>query len=452
MSTQRFNQDRQREYPQVSAACQWDKALVEHHQKGEVLNNIGRFFTVDLLVEEMKHLNPHAATGIDKVTLKDLRMRQQTEIPTLVNQVRGRTYKCQPNRRAEIRKSDGTPRHLGIQCMRDKLAGAGIKAIFEPVCEAMFSKHSYAYRPGLGCHHALADLENRIVAMQGGFILDLDIEKFFDRVNHSHLMRFIRAMVSDPIILHAIHEFLIAGTLVRDGSRGEMHLVRAGQGTPQGGVTSPLLSNIYLHHAFDTYLTNELSPSIPGGVSFVRYADDIVCLVKDADCANRVRDSINKRLGLYDIPLHPLKSKTLDFRRPDLALDDTGFEKSGFDFLGFRVEWEFTPSGTWRLVKKVANGRTERAVERSRAVFMRRQASGASFGELCEGIRPRVKGFNHYFRFEGCRDGVTTYFYELCKLMESLRFTDDSDQSDEVSHSSSNLPVKFSGRTGARHA
>lgn len=452
VSTQWFNPARQIEGLQASAARPWAIALVENHQKGEVLNNIGRFITVDLLTQELKGLNPHAAAGIDRVTLKDLRLLSQAEIPVLVKQLRNRTYRCKPNRRVIIRKSDGSPRYLGIPCMRDKLVGTGIKAILEPACEEMFSPHSYAYRPGRGCHHALADLESRIAAMQGGFLLDLDVEKFFDRVSHIHLMDFIRQMVSDPIILHAIHETLVAGTLIRDENRGGMHLERTGQGTPQGGVISPLLANIYLHHVFDSYIADVLSPTIPGGVSYVRYADDIVCLVKDAESAIRVRESLDKRFGDYGIPLHPLKSKTLDFRRPDLAVGDTGFERSGFDYLGFRVEWKLTPNGIWKLSKEVASGRPERGIEKTRVIWTRSNRLGMTNSELSASLNSRVIGFGKYYCFDECRDGVETYGYGLAKLLESLRLKDDSDQFDEDPHSSKYLPLSSWADAGARHA
>jgi len=452
VNTLRFNRNHQTDHHPVSAVRPWAAALKEKHQNGEILNSIGHFFTVGLLTEELKRLNSESATGTDGVTCKDFRRVAPTEIPILVDQIRSRRYKCQPNRRATILKADGSPRHLGIPCMRDKLVGAGIKAILEPICEGMFSEHSYAYRPGRGCHHALADLGSRIALMQGGFILDLDVEKFFDRVSHNHLMDFVREMVSDPIILHAIHEFIVAGTLIQGGSRGQMHFERTGQGTPQGGVISPLLANIYLHHVFDTYVTRVLSPSIPGGVSFVRYADDMICLVRDAESAIRVRESLDQRFGTYGISLHPYKSRTLDFRRPDRAVGDTGFEKTGFNFLGFRVEWNLTPSGGWKLSMKIASGRIQKGVARTRDVWMKNPGLYTSKIHLLESLHRRITGFGRYFRFEECSEGVQAYGSELGKLAENFGLKDDSVLLGVDPRSSNYLPLKSQAGRGAAHA
>ena len=455
MITQRINQNRQRSGRQASAARLWVSTLVEKHQNGEILNNIGRFINVELMLDAIEKLNPVAAAGIDRVTVKDFRQRPLAEIQALVSEVLSRRYRCKPNRGVVIPKPGSTDtRILGVQCCRDKVVGAALKELLEPVCEAMFSPYSFGFRPGRSCHQAIAELEQRIVAMQGCFILDLDVQKFFDRVQHDHLMVILRKLVSDPIILHAFSEFLRAGILIRDESRGGMKLVRAGQGTPQGGVTSPLLANLYLHEVFDSYLRTELGPSIPGGMSFVRYADDIVCMVKDAESARRVRESLDKRFGYYGIPLHPAKSKTFDFRRPDLDGDGTEFERSGFNFLGFRIEWDLSRTGAWKLSKRPAAGRTDRSLGNAKLSLEKKLGLGHSSKMIRGSAQAMVNGFEAYFKFDDCQEDVQFYQYELKKVLASLRIQEEEISEDDSLLTSTFLPLKFgagSGESCAKH-
>ena len=430
VDTQRSNQDWQNVGHQESAACHRHTTSTETHHQNRVLTSLGHCITPSLLSQVLKRLNPKAAPGVDHVTFQDFCTRQDSEIPDLVNDLLSRRYKCRPNRRVEIEKTGGTGiRTLGIPCFRDKLAGAGVKALLEPHFEEIFLPQSYGYRPGRSCHGALVDLTNHLAERQGGFIVNLDIRKFFDEVPHDLLMAFFRQKVKDPILTHAVWEFLSAGTLVRNRNIGGMDLVKAGRGTPQGGTTSPLLSNLYLHHVLDCYLAHEVSPSIPGGAYFTRYADDVVCVVSSQDLAKRLLNRAEERLSRYGLELNRSKSLITDFRNPGLTSGVRTDEEHAFEYLGIKVKWEQGPSGTWQLVGSPAEGRTNRAIQKARAAVVAKLKLGQPKKQIEHTVAAMVTGFERYFSTQGCREEVHYYKYEMGKLLESLRFEQDGPNS-----------------------
>ena len=278
---------------------------------------------------------------------------------------------------------------------------------------------------------ALDGLIHHLETNGGGFIIDADISKFFDMVPHDALMSFIRLKVKDPIILHSIWEFLSAGTLVSGEHRGELLLVKSTKGTPQGGVISPLLANIYLHHGLDEFIVTEISPSIIGGVQFYRYADDVVCVMREREQAVRVLDMVARRLGEYGLQLNMTKTKILDCRRPDLIEGDIARDGRSCIYLGHEVKWERSHEGTWKIVSRPAVGRTQLALQKAKANIREKVVSGCTAGQIRSSIISAITGFQSYFRSEGCRDDGQYYSSELGKLLDYIRCAKDTDLVDE---------------------
>ena len=227
--------------------------------------------------------------------------------------------------------------------------------VLEAVYEQDFVDCSYGFRPGRSAHDALAELQHRAVRMDGGWVLEVDIRAFFDTVDRACLRELLCQRVRDGVLLRLIGKWLNAG--VQEG--GVLSYPAAG--TPQGGVASPLLANIYLHEVLDTWFEREVKPRLRGQAVEIRYADDLVFLFSDEADARRVMDVLPKRLGKYGLTLHPDKTRLLDFRRPTHR-DDGGPGPGTFDLLGFTHYWGKSRRRFWVVKQKTAKDRRSRSL------------------------------------------------------------------------------------------
>ena len=231
----------------------------------------------------------------------------------------------------------------------------------ESVYEQDFRDCSFGFRPGRSAHDALQTLWEQTMAMGGGWVIDLDIQGFFDVLDHRHLRGFLDQRVRDGVLRRAIDKWLKAGVL-EDG-----RVSRSASGTPQGGVVSPLLANIYLHHVLDVWFTTEVQPRLRGRSVLVRYADDMVIVIERESDAHRVLAVLSKRLGRFGLTMHPEKSRLVRFRRPRFGWrpgqDGDGFPPPGtFNFLGFTHYWGIARNGGWVLKRKTAKDRLRRSL------------------------------------------------------------------------------------------
>ena len=273
------------------------------------------------------------ATGIDGVTAAEYEANLETNLLGLLARIKSGRYKAPPVRRSYIPKADGSQRPLGIPTFEDKVAQRAIAMVLEAVYEQDFRACSHGFRPGRSAHDALRVLFEVITWQRQHWVLDVDIRKYFDSIPHHHLRAFLDQRVTDGVIRRMIDKWLKAGVL-EDG------LLRlATEGTPQGGVISPLLSNIYLHHVLDQWFEDEVKPRLQGKASLVRYADDFVMTFESCRDAECVLEVLGKRLGRYGLTLHPDKTRSIDFRPQRRGGTPPGCSQPRFDFLGFTHTW-----------------------------------------------------------------------------------------------------------------
>jgi group II intron reverse transcriptase/maturase len=236
--------------------------------------------------------------------------------------------------------------------------------VLEAIYEQSFLVCSYGFRPGRSAHQALRLVQSQTVKMAGRWVLEIDIRRFFDTLDHGQLRDIVRKRVRDGVLLRLISKWLNAGVM-EDGA-----IVYPEAGTPQGGVISPLLANIYLHEVLDEWFVRQVAPRLVGRAVLVRYADDVVIIFGNEQDARRVFDVLPKRFEKYGLTLHPEKTRLVDFRRPDrraLPSPDNGDVRSRpgtFDLLGFTHYWAKSRKGYWVVKQKTAADRLRRALKR----------------------------------------------------------------------------------------
>jgi RNA-directed DNA polymerase len=302
------------------------------------------------------------ATGVDGQSGTDYEADLMDNLRSLLDRAKSGTYIAPPVRRAYIPKA-GSPsekRPLGIPTFEDKLLQRAVVMVLELIYEQDFRDCSYGYRPGRSAHQALDALWQGIMAMGGGWVLDVDVRKFFDTIDHGHLREFLKRRVRDGVLLRLIGKWLNAGVL-EDGS-----ITVPESGSPQGGVISPLLANVFLHYVLDEWFAEEVQPRLKGSSFLIRYADDFVMVFQHEADARRVLDVLPKRFAKYGLTIHPEKTRLAAFLSPATEPPPTApagaCPPASFDLLGFTHFWGRSRKGTWVVKRKTAKSRFNRAL------------------------------------------------------------------------------------------
>jgi group II intron reverse transcriptase/maturase len=296
----------------------------------EQFTNLLSHVKVPLLREAYQRLRRGAAAGIDEVTWEEYGRGLEARLLDLQDRIHRGSYHPQPVRRVHIPKGDGRTRPLGIPSVEDKVVQQAVRMVLEPIYEAMFVGFSYGFRRGRSPHDALDALAEAI-DRKVSWVLDADIRSFFDTIDHGWMQRFLEHRIGDRRMVRLLMKWMRAGVM----EDGELHKVK--EGTPQGGIISPLLANIYLHYVLDLWACQWRKKQARGEVYIVRYCDDFVMGFQREQDARAMRAALAKRLAKYGLELHPEKTRVLQFGR----FAREGRERRGegkpetFDFLGF---------------------------------------------------------------------------------------------------------------------
>lgn len=325
--------------------------------------SLSHHIDIDWLREAYRRTRKDGATGVDGQSADEYAANLEDNLQSMLDRAKSGTYRAPPVRRVHIPKADGKQmRPIGIPTFEDKVLQRAVTMVLEAVYEQDFLPCSYGFRPARSAHDALKAIQHEAVCMAGGWVLDIDIRKFFDTLDHAHLRGILRRRVRDGVLLRLIGKWLQAGVL----EDGELSYPNAG--TPQGGVISPLLANVYLHEVLDLWFEREVKPRLSGHAFLVRYADDFVVVFSCEQDARRVLDVLPKRFVKYGLTLHPEKSRLVEFRRPDRRPPDEGGNAGRpgtFDLLGFTHFWGMSRKGKWVVKRKTAKNRLSRALRRA---------------------------------------------------------------------------------------
>jgi len=325
--------------------------------------SLAYFIDIDWLREAFALVRKDGATGVDGQTGADYAADLEGNLRSLLERAKSGTYHAPPVRRVRIPKAGSATgtRPLGIPTFEDKVLQRAVVLVLESIYEQDFQSCSYGFRPGRSAHQALGDLWRRSMDLGGGWVVDVDIRKFFDTIDHGHLRDFLKRRVRDGVLLRLIGKWLNAGALEAGV------LTHPEAGSPQGGVISPILANLFLHSVLDEWFTREVQPRLKGESFLIRYADDFVMGFQHEADARRVLAVLPKRFERYGLTIHPEKTRLVRFERPphDSGREDSGGEDSPgtFDFLGFTHSWGRSRSGTWVVKRKTAKGRFQRGVK-----------------------------------------------------------------------------------------
>lgn len=337
-------------------------AKLAKEMPGAVLTTLAHHIDIAWLKEAYRRTRKDAAPGIDGRTGRDYAEALESNLQSLLERAKdGDRYRAMPVRRVEIPKGDGRMRPLGIPTFEDKVLQRAVAMVLEAVYEQDFRDCSYGYRRGRSAHDGLKAVRAHMMEMRGGWVLEADIEAFFDTVDHAKLREILSQRVRDGVILRLIGKWLNAGVMK------EGYVYYPGEGTPQGGVISPVLANVFLNEVIDQWFEHQVKPRLRGQAHLVRYADDLVMIFKREDDARRVEAVLPKRLGKYGLQLHPEKTRLIPFLQPGYGTRPTrrdGNRPGTFDFLGFTHYWGRTRKGGWAMMRKTAANRLRRALGR----------------------------------------------------------------------------------------
>jgi RNA-directed DNA polymerase len=359
------------------------------------------------LREAYRRTRKDAAMGVDGMTATEYEVNLDERLHDLLERFKSGTYKAPPVRRVYIPKDEkgNEKRPIGIPTLEDKVLQRAVVMLLEPIYEVDFLDGSYGFRPGRSQHQALTALREAIRDVRGGrLVLEIDIRKFFDTMKHQHLAAMLKRRVCDGVVLRMIGKWMKAG--VMEGAT--VHFPE--EGSPQGGVISPLLSNIYLHEVLDVWFEREIKPRLNGTARIVRFADDAVLVFESKRDAERVHRVLPKRFAKYGLALHPEKTRLLSFGKPSAMVVNSG----SFDFLGFTHYWGKTRKGYWAMMRKTMKKRLKRAIVRVNEWC--RCNRHEPLKEQWKTLSAKVRGHYQYY-------GVSCNYRSLSNFLEEVKWS-----------------------------
>jgi len=366
-------------------------------------------------LEEAYHRTRKDGTaGIDDVTGKEYAENLHENLQNLLDRLQSGTYKAPPVKRGHIPKGTGETRPIGIPTFEDKIAQRAVVMLLEPIYEHDFYDSSFGFRPKRSAHQALDEVWKATMAVSGGYVLEVDIRKFFDTLDHKHLREFVLRRVRDGVLRRLIGKWLKAG--VMEGGSVSF----SDSGTPQGGVISPLLANIYLHYVLDEWFEQQVKPVMRGKCRLIRFADDFVIVFQLKYDAERVMNVIPKRFEKYGLTVHPDKTKLIDFRSPthferrreEKSNDDkTKRKPETFDLLGFTHYWGKSQKGNWAVKRKTMKSRLARSIQKIEQWCRtnRHRPIREQWKELCA----KVRGHYGYYGITGNIQCIRKFLYQV---------------------------------------
>jgi len=386
-------------------------AEIARRDKRCKIDNVAYLLNESNLNECFWMLKDGKATGIDGVGLEEYGKQLDTNLCSLVDRMKRNTYRPQRVRRTYIPKANGKLRPLGIPATEDKIVQKGIARILESIYEQDFLDFSYGFRPGRGCHQALGRLDKIIMTLPVNHVIDADIKGFFDNVSHEWMLRFLSHRVSDRNFLRLIARFL------KNGYMEDGRAYNSEAGTPQGGIVSPVLANIYLHYALDLWVERVVKPHCRGAVEIVRYADDFVICVQYGDEAEKILKALKGRLAKFGLELAEDKTRIIEFGRVVWQEMKRGGKKpSTFNFLGFTHFVDRTRTGGFKLGRMTDRKKLTLKLKEMN-LWLKHVRNCVTIQEWWQILNAKLTGHFRYYGVSGNSRSISTFYYLVLKLV-----------------------------------
>ncbi len=365
---------------------------------------------MDWMREAYRRTRKDGAVGVDGQDAAAFADDLEGNLRRLLDAARSGTYRAPPVRRVHIPKGDGSQtRPIGIPTFGDKVLQRAVAMLLEAVYEQDFLACSFGFRPGRSAHGALDAVREGLLSMGGAWVLEVDLRKFFDTLEHHHVRDMLSQRVRDGVVTRLIGKWLNAGVME---SGAVTHL---DEGTPQGGVISPLLANLYLHVALDTWFAREAQPRLRGRSKLVRYADDFVIVFEDERDARKVWEVLPKRMARFGLTVHPDKTKLVWIGPPRPPTGgDEGPSPRTFDLLGFTVFWGRDVRGFPTVRTQTCAKSLTRALDGIRA-YCRRYLH-APLAEQHQMLSQKVRGHYGYFGRPGNIVALQRFVWEVISI------------------------------------
>lgn len=372
----------------------------KHHRFGDLY----RWLNQDVLRLCFCQLRKDAASGVDGVTFQEYEQNLEANLADLVSRLKRKAYRARLVRRKYIPKGGGKLRPLGIPTLEDKLLQMAVTQILLAIYEADFLPCSYGYRIGRGAHEAVRDLTDELHWGRYHFVVEADIRGFFEHIQWDWLMRMLEQRIQDGALLGLIRKWLRAGILEEDG-----RVIHPETGTPQGGVVSPVLANVYLHYVLDLWFERVVRKGNRGGSKLFRYADDFVACFEYGHEAAAFERELKARLGKFGLEVAEEKTQTLRFGR------NGGPHNGRFDFLGFEFYWEADRKGRPTVKRRTARKKWRAGLQRMKEWI--RQARQQKQRQVMKTLAAKLRGVWNYYGIIGNSRSLSQFYTATLRLV-----------------------------------
>ena len=362
--------------------------------------NLFGLLNEDLLKDSWRDIRKNAAFGVDGISAAEYELNLDENIHQLVDELKRKHYRAKNVLRRYIPKENGKLRPLGIPATQDKLLQISVKRILEAIFEQDFLLCSYGYRPGVSALDAVDKLTVKLQFGKYHFLVEADIKGFFDNIDHEWLLKMLAERVDDKSFLWLIEKWLKAGVLDTDGK-----VLHPETGTPQGGIVSPILANIYLHFALDLWFQKVVIPRCSGEACLIRFADDFVCAFEKEEDARRFYEALGERLGKFKLELSAEKTQIIPFS-PKRDLGSTSF-----NFLGFEFRWGLDRAGKPHVNKRTARKSLKNSL--ARVKLWCKDNRHRRLPDLFKALNAKLRGYFNYFGVYGNLPSLEEFWYHV---------------------------------------